>query len=439
MRTLLKRGQAPYWPQKSDGITLGFVTTEQLHTDITLQTPELNCGFVPYWWYGKQTLAHLDVNDTGVTVCPDAALTHDEIGGRAIPLWFKAILGPGRYHVRAELKADVDCEQVLLFVSRRRLCWRGAVSAGQKITVDALCDISPILPAGPSGLTDTTPGPMKDTTLDLAVVGKGVRLCQVEVEATEATTLFLMGDSTVTDQKAEVPYAPGACYAGWGQMLPVRLGTEYCVSNHAHSGLTTETFRTEGHYEVLRQLVRTGDLVLIQFGHNDQKQPHLAARTGYTKNLAQYIQELRDQGAYPVLVTPLARNTWSAPEVYNDLLAGHAEAVMDLGTKLDVPVVDLHNAMMDVLCQKGLEPSKAWFHSGDYTHTNDFGAWMASGFVAHELEHYGLAHPSDPGLWLPSGPLAPLSPPADCEMAAPADAAPLVDYGLTPKAPWKIY
>ena len=86
-----------------------------------------------------------------------------------------------------------------------------------------------------------------------------------------------------------------------------------------------------------------------------------------------------------MLVTPLARNSWKDAAHYNDFLADFADAVLTLGKAENVMVLDLHTWAMALMQQDGLETAKRWFYPGDYTHTNDFGAYKMAGFVAHAL------------------------------------------------------
>mgnify|MGYP000556227301 FL=1 len=167
-------------------------------------------------------------------------------------------------------------------------------------------------------------------------------------------------------------------------MLPAYL-PDVCITNHAHSGLTTESFTSEGHWDIVKPRLRAGDICLYQFGHNDQKLAHLQAYGGYTDRLRTYIKEARTAGAVPVLVTPLARNSWKDAAHYNDFLADFANAVLTLGKAENVMVLDLHTWAMALMQQDGLETAKRWFYPGDYTHTNDFGAYKMAGFVAHAL------------------------------------------------------
>ena len=190
----------------------------------------------------------------------------------------------------------------------------------------------------------------------------------------------------MTDQPGDYPYYPGTCYCGWGQMLPAYLDARLSVSNHSHSGLTTDTFRKEGHYAVIEQYSRPGDYVFYQFGHNDQKLPKLQAKDGYQANLHRYIKENRARGVYPVLVTPIARNTWRLrDQTYLDLLEEFADVCLELGAQYNIPVLDLHAHSKEYVLEKGLQDAKPIFFPGDYTHTNDFGAYKMAGYVAEEI------------------------------------------------------
>lgn len=408
----------------------GFVTETEWNLYPALRIPEINSGFTLPQWFEKTLLTELVNTGQGVTVRPSVAAP--DFRERAMPLWYKMDVGPGRFRITAVLSAGESGEEALLFVGRRRLCWRGKLAENQSVTVSALCEVSPIIASGGGDAAISDLGRMEGVSVDVSVVG--AVLTSLTVEAWDGPALYLMGDSTVTDQPAQIPYAPGAAYSGWGQMLPTFLGEQFCAANHSHSGLSTETFRARGHYSLLRELLKPGDMVMIQFGHNDQKRKALSAQAGFTDNLVRYIDELRVSGANPVLVTPLARNTWLSETEYNDMLAPFADAMFAVGRKQNVPVLDLHGAMKDTVCRAGLEKSRIWYHAGDFTHTNDFGAYMAAGFVAKEMARAGLARPNFLPDWRIHGALTELAPPSGeggCDK-------PLVDYGLIPEPPWEV-
>ncbi len=318
-------------------------------------------------------------------------------GRRIVPLCARAAAADGRYRLSVKIHAQQDADEVLLFANHRRLLWRGVLRAGESVCVDTACMVHPYLP-------DNADEPVKSGGIELALIGEGTSFESIRVEAADVPAVLLLGDSTVTDQRAASPYAPGATYCGWGQMMPAFLGEQACVGNFARSGLTVETIRTEGLYDLMKAQLRPGDLVLIQFGHNDQKRPHLTADGGFAQGLKCFVHELRALGARPVLVTPLARNSWKDEQEYFDLLKAFALAAKQLGKQEDVPVIDLHAFMRDMLIATGRDAAKALFHIGDYTHTNDFGAGLAAGFVAEELSRRGLVKAKMADAWKPHGP-----------------------------------
>ncbi len=364
-----------YTPQRG----WGFVTEENRREQESLRLPELNSGFEPVWWYQDEEIARLEMGEDGCR--NEDGGVRQECGGRNLPVLFKAdVKEEGNYRVRATFTAcGKEEEEILLFLGRRHLAWKGRLRGGQRQSVEALVNVSAIVPRGK---TEAYP----DTTVDAALAGRGAALTELSIEPVTCPTLYIGGDSTVTDQSADYPYAPGASYSGWGQMLSAFLKDGIAVSNHAHSGLTTESFREEGHYAILYDRLKAGDYVLLQFGHNDQKLDHLKAEEGYRENLDRYLSEIRKKGAYPILVTPIARNTWKGLDgTYNDLLADYAEAVKRLGRERKVPVIDLHAAGKAFVMIRGLEEAKSWFFPNDFTHTNDYGAYQAAGWVAQGL------------------------------------------------------
>ncbi|MDB6072445.1 MAG: pectin esterase, partial [Verrucomicrobiaceae bacterium] len=122
------------------------------------------------------------------------------------------------------------------------------------------------------------------------------------LHAADGPTLFVIGDSTVSNQSL-IPAQP---LRGWAQMLPLYLKDDLKMQNHAKSGQSSRSFfLTERWQPVLDQL-KAGDFVIIQFGHNDSKpdeKRHTEPQGEYRDNLLRFIRETREQGATPVLAT----------------------------------------------------------------------------------------------------------------------------------------
>ncbi len=355
----------------------GFVTESVRRVDERLRIPELNAGFdVPYWYQGLE-LTRVLRDEYGCYVdSRESARRVDADLKRLIPLCFKAdVEEPGNYEVRLTLRGQGE---ICVFAGPRRLVRRESLPGIRSVTWRFALNVCDIIPRGQERRHSRR-------SIDIAIVGRDVRLTGLSFRRTDCPTLYIAGDSTVTDQPAEYPYLPGASYAGWGQMIGCYLSPRIAVSNHAHSGLTVESFRTEGHYAILRESVRAGDYVMFQFGHNDQKLAELQARGGYWDGLAAYVEETRQAGARPIIITPLARNSWKADDgSYNDLLEQYANACMELGRRYGVPVADLHGRSMSFVKERGLEGAKAFFFPRDFTHTNDYGAYRMAGFVVEE-------------------------------------------------------
>ena len=317
--------------------------------------------------------------------------------GRVTPRCVRIPAPQGRYRLEVIITAAQDVGEALLFANHRRLLWRGSLRAGESRRVCALVMTHPFLPEGGGAAVPCE-------AIELALCAPGAAIEAASMEAVNAPAVLLMGDSTVTDQGALVPYAPGATYCGWGQMLTPFLNGAACVGNFARSGMTVQTIRETGLYGLLCEQLHAGDLVLMQFGHNDQKRAQLQADGGYADALRTFIDELRARGARPVVVTPLARNSWWNAWEYNDLLQAFAASAVRVAQEKGVPWIDLHRLMRDVIVSQGREAVRPLFHIGDYTHTNDFGAILAAGHVAGELGRLGLLPTCALPPWTPHGP-----------------------------------
>ena len=91
-------------------------------------------------------------------------------------------------------------------------------------------------------------------------------ICAIEINRVEdAPTVYLLGDSTVADQ----PLEP---YNSWGQMLPRFFASEAAIANHAESGESLRSSLAAGRLKKVSSLIKRGDYLFIQFGHNDQKE-----------------------------------------------------------------------------------------------------------------------------------------------------------------------
>ena len=124
-------------------------------------------------------------------------------------------------------------------------------------------------------------------------------------------------------------------------------------------------------------VIRAGDWLLIQMGHNDQKEKGegVGAFTTYKESLKQFIAQAREKGATPVLVTPMNRMTFDAEGKITNSLGDYPEAVRQTGAEEKVAVIDLN--AMSKLFYEALGPKDAVkaFADGDTTHHNNYGSY----------------------------------------------------------------
>lgn len=208
--------------------------------------------------------------------------------------------------------------------------------------------------------------------------------------------ILLAGDSTVAACPSyEYPMS------GWGAHLAPETYWWAAVHNYAKGGATTESFRDEGlWYQLLGQTVK-GDLVLIQFGHNDQKRAHLAARTGYADNLKAMVADVRSKGGIPLLCTPVERRHFTDGRL-DVTLGEYPLVVRELAVELGLDLIDLNEWTRALYQELGAEGSKElFFHFApgehaywaggleDNTHFHEKGAKRIAGFVAEQLESLG--------------------------------------------------
>ena len=160
--------------------------------------------------------------------------------------------------------------------------------------------------------------------------------------ATTATPqrIVIIGDSTVCDYAANM-YPQ----TGWGQVLKHYFRTgSVTVINHAIGGRSSRSFIEGGRWTTTLATLQKGDILMVQFGHNDRdfsKAERYTDTTDYKKYLAQYATEARAKGAHPIFVTPMNMNTWTGSavrEVFTEGANNYRAAMIHAAASLKVPV-----------------------------------------------------------------------------------------------------
>lgn len=222
-------------------------------------------------------------------------------------------------------------------------------------------------------------------------------------------TIHYIGDSTV--QVNNIHTYP---QTGMGQVLSLYLREDVQVSSYAKNGRSTKSFLDEGRFEPVKAAMQPGDFLFVQFGHNDEKEDplrHTDAFGNFRDNLRLFIAAAREKGAYPVLLTPIARRLFDNQGKFRPGSHGdYPEAVRQVGREENVPVIDLTTATESYLAFLGDEPSKPLFvWPKDNTHLKYEGAVRMCSFVAEGLEKLGgqyaalLAQPEDADFQVKNG------------------------------------
>jgi lysophospholipase L1-like esterase len=302
---------------------------------------------------------------------------------------------PGDYRVTATVGAG---RTTLWAEDRRLVAGPVVVPAGQTREISFLVNVrnpsmatseQDVTSAPKVGLRGDEPGGRNwDDMLTVSASGPDKALLGLKVEPVQVRRVLLAGDSTVSDQA-------GSDYASWGQMLPRFVGGDVVVANHARGGETMKSFVTSLRWDKLLNETRAGDVVIIQFGHNDEKKQwprtYLGADGAYGAYLAAFVAEVRQRGAQPVLVSPVARRFFDGGKIRNTH-EGYDAAVRDTAQKLGVPFIDL--TALSTVFYEDLGPERSALAFGnrgqDKTHHNAYGAWAIACLAAGELKKLDL-------------------------------------------------
>ncbi|MBO4612821.1 MAG: rhamnogalacturonan acetylesterase [Bacteroidaceae bacterium] len=233
-----------------------------------------------------------------------------------------------------------------------------------------------------------------DDLLTFEITGdrQGVQQIQVERD-TLAPTVFLCGNSTVVDQDDEP-------WASWGQMITRWFTDSVCFCNLAESGETASTFISVGRLKKGLSMMKPGDYLIMEFGHNDQKQktPGSGAYYNFATALKTFVDEARKRGATPIFITPTQRRMFDEQGKIRETHADYPEAMAWVAQREHCTLIDLHQMTRTLFETMGVEESKrAFVHypAGSYpgqttafadnTHFNPYGAYQIAKCVIEGL------------------------------------------------------
>ena len=228
-------------------------------------------------------------------------------------------------------------------------------------------------------------------------------------------TIFMIGDSTMANKNI----TGGNPERGWGMVLPGFFAEDIKVDNHAVNGRSSKSFIDEGRWDKVLSLIKKGDYVFIQFGHNDEKpdpKRHTDPGSTFDANLRRFVRETREKGGIPVLFSSIVRRNFRVDSTavlkddHPDEATGHHyeegdELIDTHGAYLDSPrrvaqeegvaFIDMNRLTHELVQGMGPEESKKlymWIPANlvpacpkgkeDNTHLNIYGARVVAGLAA---------------------------------------------------------
>lgn len=203
--------------------------------------------------------------------------------------------------------------------------------------------------------------------------------------------VFYIGDSTVQLNKIDT-YPQ----TGMSQVLELFMAPDVRVEPYGKNGCSTKSFLDQGLFAPVQEQMGEGDFLLIQFGHNDNKEDplrHTDPYGSFQENLRFYIREAQCKGAHPVLVTPISRRYFDKKGNFYASHGEYPEAMRQVGREESVPVADLTALTEQYLTELGNEASKPLFiWPVDNTHLKYDGAVKMCAFLCEELSRFGAPY-----------------------------------------------
>jgi len=316
-----------------------------------------------------------------------------------LPFFFSVDLPDGNYRVTATL-GDQDASDTTIKAELRRLMLDSVqLPAGKTETRSFIVNVRTASIAAAPGVEA---GRVKlkereivgeawawDRRLTLEINGSRPALTRLRLEPVNMPTVYLLGDSTVADQSGEP-------YASWGQMLTLLFKPTVAVSNHAESGETLRDSLARRRLDKILSTLQPGDTVLLQFGHNDQKQQKdgSGSARSYQAELRAHAERILARGGVPVVVSSMERRNFDEQGRLRPSLTEYADAARAVARDMKLAFIDLNAMSQRLYAALGAERSQAMHpvNNGklDNTHHNSYGAMQLARLVALGLRQAGV-------------------------------------------------
>ncbi len=317
------------------------------------------------------------------------------------PFYFSVPVDDGNYLVTVTLGAKKRAAQTVVRAESRRLMVENCVTKKNQYETWRFI-VSKRSPDHGVKLKEREKDYLNwDELLTLEFNGSAPAVKSIRIEPdTTAVTVFLCGNSTVVDQELEP-------WASWGQMIPRWFTEKVAISNHAESGLSARTFIASNRLEKVLSMMKKGDYVVCEFGHNDQKEkrPGDGAYYHFAYHLKLFIDKVRAAGGQLIFVTPTQRRFFdeATHSKIQETHLDYPDAMRTVARREGIPLIELHDMTRDFFETLGFEGSKkALVHYpantfpgqekelADNTHFNPYGAYEVAKMVVMGMKQLQL-------------------------------------------------
>jgi lysophospholipase L1-like esterase len=242
---------------------------------------------------------------------------------------------------------------------------------------------------------------MRSLSITLLMAGSTLVFAQTEAPDSAKPTVFVAGDSTANNSDGQ----------GWGDPFASYFdSSKITVLNRARAGRSARTFLNEGLWDKLLADVKSGDYVLIQFGHNDGGAPDQPPARGdlpgtgdasqtftmpdgktelvhtFGWYIRKFVADTQAKGAHPIVLSPTVRNIWQNGGVERGTGTGRfGKWSQQVADAEKVPFLDATNIIADTYERMGEEKVTPLFPV-DHTHTNQAGADLNASLIVAGLK-----------------------------------------------------
>jgi len=350
----------------------------------------------------NKAIGYTDETGYGFDLDSDKNVTFDKKSISAkTPFYFSIKLPEGNYSVEVVLGGN-NSGITTVNAESRRLMLREIETAGKETKIERFVVNVRTAKFDTNNSIRLKPGEISglnwDNKLTLEFLGtSNIQIIKI-TDVSKIKTLFIAGDSTVTDQDLEP-------WASWGQFFPNYLTPDVVVANYACSGLALSSFKSGNRLEKILHLMQPGDYLFIEFGHNDEKAKGegKGAWGEYTTLLKEYVTRTRAQGGIPVLITPTQRRRFNDNGTLEPTHGEFPDAMRKVAQEMKVPLIDVTNMTTAMYESWGDELSKKAFvfypantfpgqtkALADNTHFGSFGANEIAKCVVQGIRDLGL-------------------------------------------------